>query len=310
MPPKNLDNFRDQIDEALLLIPDSHLKARLDKHPSLKRIRGYKKSQVGKNNISDPKKIWETRYDLIGKKKILYISITEFPEAKDHAWVGFLESVKSMLKKSDSIVLDMRGNGGGSDTIGMRLAEILFGHAFEYPVVRQYRSQTPETMALNVNRYKLKVLYLKESQAQIPDYYSTMIKEERDDYALAVQGKLPAEYIRTNKGTGKRTDPVTGYKKPIYILMDAECSSSCETTIDAFEWHKYVKRVGENTDGCIHFDNIGYILLPNSRIEVMIPTQYNEYFDKRFIEKIGIAPDIRVASGDDAYEAVKRLIEK
>jgi C-terminal processing protease CtpA/Prc len=90
--------------------------------------------------------------------------------------------------------------------------------------------------------------------------------------------------------------------------MDGICGSSCESTINAFEWHSYVKMVGENTAGCVHFGNIGYILLPNSRIEVQIPTQYSEYFDHRFIEKVGISPDIKVPAGQDAYAAAKRII--
>ncbi len=37
-------------------------------------------------------------------------------------------------------------------------------------------------------------------------------------------------------------------------------------------------------------------MLPNSKIQIQIPTHYNEYFDKRFREKIGIKPDIEVPS--------------
>lgn len=108
------------------------------------------------------------------------------------------------------------------------------------------------------------------------------------------------------KGKGYQFSFERGFAKPVYILMDGECGSSCESTIQSFEWHPYVKRVGENTVGCLHFGNIGDFWLPESRVQVQMATQYNEYFDGRFLERIGIAPDIRVPSGTDALEYILR----
>ena len=53
------------------------------------------------------------------------------------------------------------------------------------------------------------------------------LKESKDSYNRALNGLIPTEFIRTDKGLGNRTDPITGYKKPIYILMDKSCGSSC-----------------------------------------------------------------------------------
>ena len=90
--------------------------------------------------------------------------------------------------------------------------------------------------------------------------------------------------------------------------MDAECGSSCEFVVSGFQWHDYVKTVGENTNGTFHFSNTGLAILPNSKIRVNIPSQYSEYFDQRFIERVGFTPDIKVSGGEDAYEAVKKII--
>ena len=143
---------------------------------------------------------------------------------------------------------------------------------------------------------------------KIPDYLIEDLRESKERYAKAIKGEIPPEYIRTNKGTGNRKNPVTGFKKPIYILIDSACGSSCEFTVAAFEWNNYVKKVGENTHGTFHFSNAGIAVLPNSKIQVMIPSQYSEYYDQRFIERIGFAPDIKVAPGGDAYTETKRII--
>ena len=91
--------------------------------------------------------------------------------------------------------------------------------------------------------------------------------------------------------------------------MDASCGSSCEYVIAGFQWHNYVKKVGENTIGTFHFSNTGFAVLPNSRIRVDIPSQFSEFYDKRFIERIGLTPDVKVPAGEDAYETLKKLIQ-
>ncbi len=305
----NLNDFHDRIDQSLFLIPDNHLSARYRGKFSKKR-QNYKNttiSSVGKNDITDPKTIWEVRLDPVRAKKILYISIVEFPRSKSNIWKGFLESVNREKQSADSIVIDLRGNTGGDDTMGMQVANILFGHPIEHPIKNQYRSLAPETLALIANEHHLEILNMKYDGKEISDYVKNDYEAAMQKYELAVNKKIPIEFIRTDKGKGDRSTPITGFKKPIYILMDRACSSSCEFTIAAFEWNKYVKRVGENTSGTFHFSNAGVAVLPNSKIRVDVPTQFSEYFDKRFIERIGLSPDIHINQGQNAYTEVKKL---
>ena len=305
-----LAEFHNQIDEALFLIPDNHMMAYYKGKVSKKRS-DYQMSStgnVGSNNISDVKKIWEVRIDKVGSKKILYISIVRFPSSENEIWKGFISSVSNQMKKSDSIVIDLRGNSGGDDSKGMELAELLFGHPIEHPIKRQFRSQTPETVALLTNRLDVEIINMKFDGQKIPDYLVRDFNDSKERYVRALKGEIPAEFIRTDKGKGNRADPITGYKKPIYILQDRSCGSSCEFTIAGFEWNKYVQRVGENTHGTFHFSNAGIAVLPHSKFKVMIPSQYSEYYDHRFIERIGLTPDVKVSSGEDAYIMAKKMI--
>ena len=74
--------------------------------------------------------------------------------------------------------------------------------------------------------------------------------------------------------------------------MDQRCASSCESTIDAFEFYPQAKKVGENTAGFIHFGNVSPAILPNSKIMV----------------QIGIKPDIPLPEGTDALAHILKLI--
>lgn len=306
----NMYDFHQRIDEALFIIPDNHLQSHYLNQVSKIR-QDYEdgaKGKVGNNNITDRKKVWEVRLDKVGKKNLLYVSIVRFPFHKSPIWDGFIEALSANLKKSDAMILDLRGNSGGDDTKGMEMAKVLFGHSFEHPISRQYRSQTPETLALFANRFAVDIINSNYDGREVSENTLRDLENSKKQYNLALSGKLPIEFIRTDKGKGSRSDPVTGYKKPIYILMDKACGSSCEFTIACFEWHGYSKKVGENTNGTFHFSNAGIAVLPNSKLKVLIPTQYSEYYDGRFIERVGFAPDIKVWPGRDAYDEVKKII--
>lgn len=300
-----------QIDEVLLMIPDNHLRAALDGKRSPGRLKIWSANgNVGKNAIGKAKRKWDVRSELIKGQRVLYISVTSFPLRKDPIWNGFHEQVKRRLKFSKSVILDFRGNSGGDDSAGWELARIFFGRDFRVPYARQYKSRTPETLMIAANAPRLFKLNDQFKGRKPSPYLDDLLQEMMTEYRSAIQGKTPEEQIREYENRADLEKQPVAYQKPIYILMDRECGSSCESTIDFFEFHPFVKRVGENTGGFIHFGNVGYVILPNSRIDVQIPTHYNEYYDKRFVERVGIKPDIKVPSGVDAYQYLKENLLK
>lgn len=133
--------------------------------------------------------------------------------------------------------------------------------------------------------------------------------EWHDRYLQAKSGKLDPEI--TFKIPSVEPDLSRVFKGPIRILMDAECGSSCESTVEALELHPSVKTVGENTTGYVHFGNMGRMWLRRSNVIGAIPTQRYEFLDGRFVEKVGYAPDIPVSAGMDAMEiALKDIVEE
>lgn len=112
---------------------------------------------MGRNAISDAQKIWEVEIKTTSAgKEYLFVSITKFINHKDAVWNGFLDAVKREIGRAEFLVLDLRGNGGGDDTKGMELAELLNGGPTGHPIVKQYISLTPETLAILGNYYRLK----------------------------------------------------------------------------------------------------------------------------------------------------------
>lgn len=306
--PLSPRDLKDKIDSVLFEIPDNHLKARLNDDASPIRKSNQRTSSVGSNAISNKEKVWEVRMDHYNGKKILYVSITRFPSYKDEVWQGFLSEVRNHFPGTNAMVIDFRGNGGGDDTMGYDLASVSIGRAYNHPINRAYVSQTPETFVLFANWYRLKKMRLQVQGKVPPPYLDELAQEKLNQYRLAISGKIPAEEIVVESLVEPKFPSNKGYDNPIFILLDEDCVSSCESSTNAFESHPKVKKVGAFTRGMIHYGNAGTLLLPISKIDILIPTKTNEYFDKRFIEKVGIKPDILVPAGQDAYKFVREKL--
>ncbi len=303
MPSSVLKN---QIDEILYQIPDSHLMATINWEPSPLRKSREKTGHVGKNLLQKSGNVWSTgiHYDW-GKKGVLAIAISRFPSRMDPNWQGFLPSIKGFMRDASLIVLDLRGNGGGDDTMGIELAKLLTGDNFRYPISKRIERNTPEARAIFWNGIKLKILSTRQNGKPVPEHFLTLDKERKASFDEVNKGGLPEEKSFSFLEEEYSSVGEPGFKKPIYILMDGECASSCESTIDGFENQKNVTRVGEATAGFIHFGNAGNIVLPYSKIVVQIPIHYFEYGDKRFLERTGIQPDLKVPEGTDALEFLR-----
>lgn len=301
--PMNRKQFCMTIRENLSRTSDNHLTARLNGH-SCKRKSIEAKPLVGHNLNTDKQKAWKVFLKKVNHKNVLHIAITYFPLAENPKWNGFLTAVKKSLQKSDAIILDLRGNPGGENAYGHKLARLLSGGTLKMVMHKKYKRQTPETLAIWLNVFRKGQLKTRAKGKNLPGWLKGRLLKAQQKYQQAVRGQLPEIFEFFEPSDEKAFDAAKGYKKPIYILMDRKTGSASENTIDAFEFHPYVKKVGQNTVGVVHFGNVGKVYLPNSKVEIFIPTHYNEYLDKRFIEKKGIAPDINVPEGRDAYQFV------
>src|SRR5690606_28631489 len=94
----------------------------------------------------------------------LLISVTSFPSHTNPVWEGFLKRVSDLIPKSDLVILDLRGNGGGDDTIGKKLSDLLAGTNLETPYKPQWTSQTPESFQILVNSIEYGSRKIKEDE--------------------------------------------------------------------------------------------------------------------------------------------------
>jgi len=292
-------NFCEKMDRYLDAVSDSHLSAKFNDENCYKSP-GKRKPSVGKNFYAEKNGTpWNVRLEKKNRKSALLISITGFPPSTSPAWAGFIESVQHHLPKANLIIIDMRGNGGGDDTTGYELSALLAGSELKTPYAKQWSNTTPEAQQLFVNTFEHWARIVQEEGKPVPSHLLDLKKTFIARREKALKGEMAAQ---SSGSYGQDFVLEKSARKPIYILIDADCASSCESTTDAFENNTLVKTVGENTAGYVHFGNSGGVILKNSGIRLQVAISYNSYLDGRFIEKVGITPKIPVPAGSDAKE--------
>lgn len=294
MPTKT---FCKKIAAAFHRLPDSHLNASL---PNFKCIEiEERKGRVGSNVLpvadrsnNRPWKLSRVRVDGLN---VSVLGIIKFPPANDSSWHGFEETYKSLFKHP-LIIIDLRGNQGGDDTRGFELANFLNGGPPPFNAEQRIMRRTPEAIVLRLNRFLLMRRKEKKPNVAIND----SIRELQSLYDQAKSGSITQEVVDHLDHKRKRPGSNKKYSGKIYILGDADCGSSGESTLDALRSIQNAKFVGENTAGVLQFGNVGKIVLPRSKIQIQMGTQFVRYRDNQMVETVGFSPDIRVPPGNNA----------
>lgn len=292
--------LKEQIDDALMLIPDNHLEARLYRHSSEKRAQYRKRPMIGPNSARLAGEIWQVEKKSLDEP-VLWIAISSFPSRHDEVWNGFIDKVKEMAPTVNTVVIDLRGNPGGDDGMGMALASYLYGGQAPSPIRKQYVMQTPEALILWSNYWRFQQIKELEFADVAPAYMQNYVDGIMSQYKQLDGAEKPM-YVIDNLGKGDDYNAEKAFTGNIFVIADSGCGSSCEITLSALLAHPNAKFVGQTTAGTIHFGNIGYFALPNSKILVRIPTVYNAFSGSSSIERRGFAPDIMVPDySDPAY---------
>jgi hypothetical protein len=302
-------SFCQQVASFLITLPDSHLSASLSGQDCNKKHDQLSESGAVGKNIGHGKTLpWDISVRQVRGKTVSIIAITRFPKHEDAQWNGFLDAVFRAKKSSDAIIIDLRGNEGGDDTMGRRMASYLYGQDFPSPIESTIKSQTPATFAIAANNIRLRIIRLKQQLKPVPDYLEERLRKILFEFQEAKAGQLDHEKVIAGEA-GNPFNQKKAFAKSIYILIDRGCQSSCESTLEAFEAHPYVTTIGENTGGFVQFGNMGQVVLPNSKIVVQMATDFSRYKDGRSVEKIGYAPKRKVPIDGDALQVALSLVQ-
>ncbi|WP_409477809.1 S41 family peptidase [Pseudobdellovibrio sp. HCB154] len=295
--------FFQKIQEALEKFPDGHLQA----------VLGDVKYKVSRTMASLPEKDKpeeDTQFKeiQINNKKALVVTIPTFLVEDPINRQNIINTLTEKSKVVDSLILDLRGNSGGYRDLALQIGAVLWGEPFRDGAMMQYY-HIPVVKSrewYNKPIHKLR-LNLMKSQHIANEYVFRVEKYLNDPEAIFSDASFEEQnmYLEEEMQIEKN-----GFAKPIYVLVDEYCASSCETMLDALEMHPYATSIGTKTAGAVKYGNPVLLTLPASAIDLLISTSYIEYIDKRNTERKGYRPKVFLKDDEDVMNKVISLVKQ
>jgi C-terminal processing protease CtpA/Prc len=162
----------------------------------------------------------------------------------------YKESFETIQAKgSKSLIIDLRGNGGGEDELGQLLVSYLINEPFKY-----YDDLVINAMTFSFGKYT-------KSNITIPE----RITEKRAD------GKVHA-IGHPNWGIKQPSKP--HFTGKVFILIDGGSFSTTSEFLSQAHFHKLATFIGEESGGGYYGNSSGFmplLTLPNTNLTVRVP---------------------------------------
>ena len=239
----NAKQLCDQIENAISVLPDSHLFAAFPIQngysPCSRAGMRFEKSQstVGDNLQLDPNKKWSLLERITPNgKRIKVLAISSFSGAgnlNDSHWKDFIDT-SNTLARERYFVIDLRENGGGSDrAINSWIQNLLSGEKQLMPPI--WVLQSEEAFQVRLNSYQFNKTRAKTDDDK--SYQDKMIASDTDRLNESRKGKL-ARWDQQDWGTykGKAPHSYTELTQAGRCISEMSGWQSFLTPASIFKW--------------------------------------------------------------------------
>lgn len=202
------------------------------------------------------------------------------------------------ITSHDNLIIDVRGNGGGSDYNTSFLISLLYTNPIKTGKVETF------VTAQNIKHYEN---WLKVMEADSINYSTAAISNQKE--VIQQMKATPLQTFYSFKEEGMLTQPQP-YMQPknIVILYDRGCASSCETLIYYAKQSTKTTLMGQNSYGALGYgNNLGEVYTPNYNFLLTHAT--TRHFYKIKYEIIGIPPDIQLNYQQNWLEEALKVLE-
>ena len=212
-----------------------------------------------------------------------------------------LDSVYRLVAAAppQNLLIDVRGNGGGSDGNVAGLVPFLYTAPFQDDQREEYYV-TPD----NVQRF---ADYYRGMQRDSAGYGAEALQHFRTTLRWLQQAPS-GQFLANPTATLRNFTGVATRPERVVILVDRGCASSCETLLF---WAKHSTKTtlaGENSGGYVGYGNVfsvptpclGFVLTSTT---LRLPNQVP-------YEAVGVAPDVSFKREEDWLLQAQRLLEQ
>lgn len=185
-----------------------------------------------------------------------------------------LKAQQNALANDRAIVLDLRGNNGGSSTWSFKIAEHLWGEqAVAWAQADYFRDTEVWYLADQGNISHFGDIAIERREAGLPEIavwaseLRGFLSEARAEGATFYKIPFGKDLLQKAEPTEPRSLP------PVYVITDGGCTSACLDAVDIFTRFEGVKLVGAPTSADTEYLEIRREMLPSGRGSVILPTK-------------------------------------
>jgi hypothetical protein len=196
-----------------------------------------------------------------------------------------------------AIVVDIRGNGGGNERWPISWIQRLTGRrAGAVFIVSELESKTSMMGRANLSAYALR---------RQPD--TRIFEHQLRKFTRAAESFERGTRQPGWTGPDYPSLPLIANDTTVVLVTNDQVASAGEGMVLRLSQAENVVVVGENTHGCLTFGNISLHQLPNSKITVQLPINFNFTLDLQSREEMGLVPDLWVPAAGAVNAAVAAL---
>jgi hypothetical protein len=241
--------------------------------------------------VTDPRGLFEHSEGAEGEKpdmspafeilssEAALIRVRSFDPAEGEALEQLVEQHRAEILARPELIIDLRGNGGGSDSSYRVLAELVYTG----PVKRDGLDvlATPANIA--------------GWEAIVPDVGPS--DQELIANVLAQMKQNPGEWVEIFPDSTITHEAVLPQPSRVALLTDRGCGSSCEEFVLEARGSSKVRIFGTPTVGNLDYANVRANVLP-SGLMLWIGTTRSHRLPDRPLDGVGVLPDIEMDSSE------------
>lgn len=184
------------------------------------------------------------------------------------AVIDAAKAQQEQLRNAPYVVVDVRGNGGGDDDYGRKLADILYGHDYAVSRIGQGGDDAACQPVWRASPENIKAV---DAEAQVfARTGETMGAKEYSEAVIAMRKALQAHRELTGNPTcvPPQSTPIAAnapslMRGRVILLTNSVCFSSC-INVAGFFRQLGATLVGQTTGADTHFSEVREITLPSS----------------------------------------------
>lgn len=257
-----------------------------------------------------------------------YLSIRTFDGYFKNQFDSLLEAHETDMLNIPKLIIDVRGNGGGSDALLAPFYPLFYTDTIKTELPQIYATKD------NLNTYRnilegIKADSIRYGRGTI-EHFEKMIKKMKnagEGEFINMFDPIEGQVDEMNLGFGSQVftfnstmsknsryrltycsqkESLPSKPEKIVVLMDRECASTCENFILLAIQSKKVITYGDNSGGYKGYGNVFTVKSPMGYNLNMSTTRYEEQAKFEFV---GIPPMVRASQNEDWMARAVELLE-